>query len=52
MVLTAIQEQAQEAMFARWEALLKARTAIEVEEIGAKATLDAAQISGAEAGVQ
>lgn len=48
-------EQAQsreDAAFARFEALLKAKTAVEVAEISAGATVDAAQISGAKAAVQ
>lgn len=39
-----------EADFARFEALLKARTQVEVAEISAGATLDAAQINAAQAG--
>jgi len=42
----------EEAAFARFEALLKARTAVEVAEIGAKATLSASQESAARAGTQ
>ena len=38
--------------FQRWEALLKARTAIEVAEISAKATLQNAQIGAATSGTQ
>ena len=41
-----------EQNFSRFEALLKARTQIEVAEIGAKATLDASQVAAAREGVQ
>ena len=39
-----------DASLARFEALLKAKTAVEVAEIGAGATLDAAQIGAAKEG--
>lgn len=42
------QEMAMEQAFARFEAILKAKTAIEVAEIGAEATMSAAQESAAE----
>lgn len=42
----------EDAAFARFEALLKARTAVEVAEISGGATVDAAQISGANQAVQ
>ncbi len=42
----------EEAAFARFEALLKARTSIEVAEISAGATLEASQISAADKGTQ
>lgn len=42
----------EDAAFARFEALLKAKTAVEVAEISAGATVDAAQISGANQAVQ
>lgn len=46
------QRAANDQMFAKFEALLKARTAVEVAEIGAKATLDGAQISAAHQGTE
>lgn len=39
----------EDAAFARFEALLKARTAVEVAEIGAEATVSASQITAAKA---
>lgn len=42
----------EEAAFARFEAILKARTAVEVAEIGAQATLDSSQIAAANQGTQ
>lgn len=42
----------EEAAFARFEALLKARTAVEVAEIGAEATVSAGQISAARQATQ
>lgn len=46
------QRMQQEQLFARFEATLKAKTAVEVAEIGAQATLDGAQIAAANAGTQ
>ena len=46
------QRAANDQMFAKFEALLKARTQVEVAEIGGKATLDAAQITAAHAGTE
>ncbi len=42
----------QEQAFARFEAMLKAKTAIEVAEISAQSTLDTAQISAADKGTE
>jgi len=46
------QRMVNEQNFARFEAMLKARTQIEVAEIGAKATLDAGQIAAAHQGTE
>ncbi len=46
------QRMAADQHFARFEAMLKAKTAIEVAEIGAQATLESSQITAAEQGTQ
>ena len=46
------QQTREDAAFARFEALLKARTAIEVAEIGAQATISSQQIGGAQRATQ
>ena len=46
------QQAMMDQAFARFEALLKAKTQIEVAEIGAQATLDSAQVGAANAAVQ
>ncbi len=46
------QRMTNEQAFARFEAMLKAKTAIEVAEIGADATLEAGQIAAANQGTQ
>lgn len=46
------QQAREDAMFARFEALLKARTAVEVAEIGANATISASQESAARQATQ
>lgn len=46
------QRMAAEQNFARFEAMLKAKTAIEVAEISAQATLDAGQIAAANQGTE
>ena len=47
-----VQKARDDAAFARFEALLKARTAVEVAEISSGATVDAAQITAARAATQ
>lgn len=48
----AAQQAAMEAEFDRWKALLDARTKVEVAEIAAGATLDAAQVAAANQGAE
>ena len=47
-----VREQTLQAMLAKWEAMLQARTAVEVAEIGAKATREAAKSKADQPGVQ